>query len=151
MIKDIIYYKKYRKILRSVYDDKSLRFIQALNASFGVEFKRDKEDRLYTVINPYIQKMSEGDDGNNIIYDGNNKPMVEKWVMDNFVLIDNIIHANELFDLVSVDIQKIDDDLNYLLIIQNALYNDYKKALKKLRWICGGCCVAILVLCMIFL
>lgn len=128
MFKNIITFFKYQKIIKKVFNE--TEFIRALNMSFGVTFKQDKIHRLYTVINPYIQNMN--DEGNTIIYDANNKPVVERWVLANFDIISKVIMNHQLFDLLSYDIQQLDDDLNFSLVIQNAMWPYFKRSIKKL-------------------
>lgn len=142
MIKEIYNYFKYRRIFRDVLNN--TQFIEALSMSFGVEFNRDKLDRLYTVINPYIQNM--GNPGNSIIYDGDNKPIVDKWVVDNFLIIDKVIKNHDIFDIISYNIEKIDDDMNFLLVIQNALLPTATKCFKRLGIIAGVLILLVLVI-----
>lgn len=142
MIKEIYNYFKYKRIFRDVLNN--TQFIEALSMSFGVEFNRDKLDRLYTVINPYIQNM--GNPGNSIIYDGDDKPIVDKWVVDNFLIIDKVIKNHDIFDIISYNIEKIDDDMNFLLVIQNALLPTAAKCLKRLGIIAGVLILLVLVI-----
>lgn len=142
MIKEIYNYFKYKRIFRDVLNN--TQFIEALSMSFGVEFNRDKLDRLYTVINPYIQNM--GNPGNSIIYDGDDKPIVDKWVVDNFLIIDKVIKNHDIFDIISYNIEKIDDDMNFLLVIQNALLPTATKCLKRLGIIAGVLILIVLVI-----
>ena len=119
---------KYTKILNRVY--KTENIIQNLSKLFGTNFKQDWIGRLYTVINPNI--MGEDFDINMIIYEYNengldNKEFVQRWIMTKLNIAQTFIQTNNLFDLLTYDIKKLDEYDNYLFIIEPITLNDCLK------------------------
>ena len=110
---------RYSRILNRVYKNENL--IQNLSNLFGTKFKKDWICRIYTVINPNIQ---------NGVYDPNiqiyeygengldNTIYVQNWVMERLNIASKFIQAQNLFDLLTYEIKKIDEYDNYLFIIQ---------------------------------
>lgn len=137
-IKILYNFFRYQKVINRVVC--TPEFIQALSSSFGVTFQKDRIGRLYTVINPYVQKIDIN--SSDIVYD-QDKPVIDKWIMDKFILIDMVIKNHDLFDILTYDIARVDDDMNYLLTISNALLKD---ALRIMKWICGIATVLIITI-----
>lgn len=135
-IKILYNFFRYQKVINRVVC--TPEFIQALSSSFGVAFQKDRIGRLYTVINPYVQKIDIN--SNDIVYD-QDKPVIDKWIMDKFILIDMVIKNHDLFDILTYDIVRVDDDMNYLLTISNALLKD---ALRIMKWT-GGIATALII------
>ena len=127
-IKKLILNVRYTKLLRKIYDDE--RLLEKFSQLFGVEFRIDWVGRIYTVINPNIIN-NELDVNTQIFeYDENgltNKPYIEKWIMTRFNLIKDFIMANNLFELLTYEINKLDDYDNYLLIIKPITFDDCLK------------------------
>ena len=113
----------------------------------GREFKQDWIGRIYTVINPNIDNLNEA--GNTLIYE-DSKPVIEKWLMDNLNIMVNFITTNNLFDILTYKINKIDEDDNYLVIFQNIYYDNAKKSLKWWSIILGILGIAAIILVTIF-
>ena len=137
-IKILYNFFRYQKVINRVVC--TPEFIQALSSSFGVAFQKDRIGRLYTVINPYVQKIDIN--SNDIVYD-QDKPVIDKWIMDKFILIDMVIKNHDLFDILTYDIVRVDDDMNYLLTISNALLKD---VLRIMKWISGIAIVLIITI-----
>lgn len=135
-IKILYNFFRYQKVINRVVC--TPEFIQALSSSFGVAFQKDRIGRLYTVINPYVQKIDIN--SNDIVYD-QDKPVIDKWIMDKFILIDMVIKNHDLFDILTYDIVRVDDDMNYLLTISNALLKD---VLRIMKWI-GGIAIVLII------
>lgn len=135
-IKILYNFFRYQKVINRVVC--TPEFIQALSSSFGVTFQKDRIGRLYTVINPYVQKIDIN--SSDIVYD-QDKPVIDKWIMDKFILIDMVIKNHDLFDILTYDIVRVDDDMNYLLTISNALLKD---VLRIMRWL-GGIVTALII------
>lgn len=119
---------KYTKILNKIYKEENIS--QNLSLLFKSNFKQDWICRLYTVINPNL--LGEDFDINTIIYEYgeeglNNKAFVERWIMTRLNIAQSFIQANNLFDLLTYDIKKLDDYDNYLFIIQPITLNDCLK------------------------
>ena len=123
----IIYnYIKIQKLLNKIYDGEKIE--KNLSKIFGVECKRDWVGRLYMVVNPILQNIETG--GNTLIYDRDEKVVIEGWVMKNLELIRQFVVNNAMFDLLSYDIKRIDDDENYLIVFKNIYFDDMKRLVK---------------------
>jgi hypothetical protein len=77
--------------------------------------------RLYTVVNPNI-KDGQYDQSSQVFEyneDGlNNELYVEKIIMDKLNIAAKFIHTNNLFELLTYEIKKLDEYDNYLFIIK---------------------------------
>ena len=127
-IKNLLLNIKYTKILRKIYKDEGL--LEKFSKLFGVEFKIDWVGRIYTVINPNI--IDDKLDINTQIFEYNdngltNEPYVEKYIMTKLNLVSEFIMANNLFDLLTYEIKKLDDYDNYLFVIKPITFDDCMK------------------------
>ena len=116
---------KYTKLLTRIYKDEQLLY--KFSQLFGTEFRIDWVGRIYTVINPNI--IDDKFDVNTQIFEYtetglSNKPYVEKWIMTRFNIIKDFIMANNLFDLLTYEIKKIDEYDNYLFVIKPITFDD---------------------------
>ena len=119
---------KYTRLLTKIYKDENLLY--KFSQLFGVEFRQDWIGRIYTVINPNI--LDDKVDVNTQIFEYGengltNEPYIEKYIMMKLNLVKDFIMANNLFDLLTYNIKKIDDYDNYLLIIKPITFDDCKK------------------------
>lgn len=127
-IKNLILNIKYSKIIRKVYKEDDM--INKLSQLFDTEFRMDWVGRLYCVINPNIienkfdvntQVFEYGENGlNNNVY-------IEKYIMTKLNAIKDFVIANNLFDLLTYHIEKIDEYDNYLFVIEPITFQDCKK------------------------
>lgn len=127
-IKNLLINIKYTKILKKIYKDE--RLLYKFSELFGTEFRIDWVGRVYTVINPNIIK--DQFDVNTQIFEYNengftNEPYIEKWIMTKFNLVKDFIMANNLFDLLTYELKKIDEYDNYLFVIKPITFDDCKK------------------------
>ena len=127
-LRNLILNIKYTKLLRKIYKDEYL--LARFSALFGTEFRIDWVGRIYTVINPNI--INDKLDVNTQIFEYNangftNEPYIEKYIMTKFNLVKDFIMANNLFDLLTYEIKKIDEYDNYLFIIKPITFDDCKK------------------------
>ena len=118
----------YCKILKKIYKDEQI--IERFSQLFGTEFRMDWVGRIYTVINPNI--INDNFDSNTQIFEyGNNgftnEPYIEKWIMTKLNIVKDFILANNLFDLLTYEIKRIDDYDNYLFVIKPITFDDCKK------------------------
>lgn len=146
-IRSIIDNIKYTRLLNKVYTNENL--LNNLSNLFGFKFKKDWIGRLYTVINPNILNKEEQ------IYEYNengldNEMFVEKFIMDKLNIADNFIKTNNLFDLLTYRIEKIDNYGNYLFILQPITLYDCLKSLKKILKITPIIILFIITLLIIF-
>lgn len=127
-IKNLILNIKYSKIIRKVYKEDDM--INKLSQLFDTEFRMDWVGRLYCVINPNIienkfdvntQVFEYGENGlNNNVY-------IEKYIMTKLNAIKDFVIANNLFDLLTYHIEKLDEYDNYLFVIEPITFQDCKK------------------------
>lgn len=120
--------RKYMKIIKNVYKEDDM--LNKLSELFGTEFRMDWVGRIYTVINPNIvdnkldintQIFEYGETGlSNQIY-------VERYIMLKLNLIKDFVIANNLFDLLTYRIEKLDEYDNYLFVIEPITFEDCKK------------------------
>lgn len=127
-IKNLILNIKYTRLLKRIYKDENL--LDNFSKLFGTEFRLDWVGRMYTVINPNI--INDELDVNTQIfeYEQNgltNKPYIEKWIMTKFNLAEKFIMANNLFELLTYEIVKLDEYDNYLFIVKPITFDDCKK------------------------
>lgn len=127
-IKNLILNIKYTKLLIKIYRNEQL--LNKFSQLFGTEFRIDWVGRVYTVINPNIIK-DQFDVNTQIFEYGENgftnEPYIEKWIMTKFNLVKDFIMANNLFDLLTYELKKIDEYDNYLFIIKPITFDDCKK------------------------
>lgn len=136
--KYLILHIKYMRILKRVYKEENL--LENLSKLFGTTFKTDWIGRAYTVINPLIQNGIY--DPNNQIYEYNengliNDTYVEAYIMKQLNIAKQFIKANNLFDLLTYEIKKIDDYGNYLFVIHSITWPDLKSSIKKMSILYG--------------
>ena len=122
---------KYTRILNDVYKNENL--LDNLSGLFKVDFRKDWIGRVYAVFNPHVQ---EGIfDPNNQIYEYNeegltNKPYVEAYILNQLRIAKGFIRANNLFDLLTYRIERLDDNDNYLFVMQPITLEDCMKYTK---------------------
>lgn len=131
-IKYLILHIKYCKILNNVYKNENL--LENLSALFKVQFKKDWIGRIYAVFNPHIQ---EGVfNPNNQIYEYTdqglvNDAYVEAYILNQLSVAKQFIKANNLFDLLTYRLEKLDENDNYLFIIEPITWEDCKNYLER--------------------
>lgn len=127
-IKNLILNIKYTKLLKQIYKDENL--LEKFSQLFSTEFRLDWVGRIYTVINPNILK--DKFDVNTQIFEYGengftNEPYIEKYIMTKFNLVKDFIMANNLFDLLTYEIKRLDEYDNYLFIIKPITFDECKK------------------------
>lgn len=130
-IRDLWLNRKYTKILKKVYNDEQL--LIKFSQLFGTEFRMDWVGRIYTVINPNI--LQDKLDTNTQIFEYgenglSNNVYIEHWIMTKLNIAQNFIMANNLFDLLTYEIKRLDDYDNYLFIIKPITFDDFIKSTK---------------------
>lgn len=127
-LKNLILNIKYTKLLRKIYRDEKL--IERFSQLFGVEFRIDWVGRIYTVINPNI--INNKLDVNTQIFEYGengltNEPYIEKWIMTKLNIVKEFIMANNLFDLLTYDLKRLDEYDNYLFVIKPITFDECVK------------------------
>ena len=127
-IKNLVLNIKYTRLLKKIYKDENL--LHRFSELFGTEFRIDWVGRMYTVINPNV--LNEKLDINTQIFEYGengltNEPYIEKYIMTKLNIVKDFIMANNLFDLLTYEIKRIDDYDNYLFIIKPITFDECKK------------------------
>lgn len=127
-ITNILLNRKYTKIIKKVYKDDDI--INKLSQMFGVEFRMDWVGRLYCVLNPNV--IGNELDINTQIFEYNetgltNTAYIEKYIMTKLNAVREFVIANNLFDLLTYKIEKLDEYDNYLFVIEPITFEDAKK------------------------
>lgn len=136
---------KYTKILKRVYKDENL--LDNLSKLFNVPFKIDWIGRVYAIFNPHIQDGIFNPNNQIYEYDENglsNKAYVESYIMNQLNIAKRFIQTSNLFDLLTYKIEKIDENDNYLFIMQPITYDDFKIATKRFIWMVVTICLIII-------
>ena len=130
--KSVKMHRKYSKILKKIYKDENI--IENLSALFGVRFKIDKIGRIYAVINPNIAGDKYSATTQIFEYNENgldNTTYVEKWIMERMNIASRFIRANNLFDLLTYKIERIDEYDNFLFVMQPITLHEAIKNIKR--------------------
>jgi len=127
-ITNLILNLKYTKIIKDVYKNDNI--IEKLSKLFETEFRIDWVGRIYCVINPNI--IGDKLDTNTQIFEYgenglSNSAYIERYIMFKLNLIRDFVIANNLFDLLTYRIEKLDDYDNYLFVIEPITFEDCNK------------------------
>lgn len=129
----LINHLKYWNIISNIY--KNEHILQNLSVLFNAEFKLDWIGRMYAVLNPNIKNGKYDYDSQIFEYNDNglnNEAYVEKWIMTNLNIANNFINTNNLFELLTYKLIKLDIYDNYLLIIEPITLKKLIKSIKLL-------------------
>lgn len=150
-IKYLILNIKYTRLLKDIY--KNEQILLKFSQLFGTEFRIDWVGRIYTVINPNIvgdkldtntQFFEYGEHGfSNAMY-------VEKWVMLKLNAIQEFVMANNLFDVLTYDLKRLDEYDNYLFVIKPITFDDCAKWTKIFAIVYPSIAIIATILLLIF-
>jgi hypothetical protein len=141
---------KYCKILNDVYINENL--LENLSALFKVQFRKDWVGRIYAVFNPHIQDGIFNQNNQILEYTNEgliNNSYIESYIMSQLNIAKQFIKANNLFDLLTYKLIKIDEHDNYLFIIQPITLEDCISYIKKFIVLWGV--IGIFAICLIYL
>lgn len=153
LIKSLVNHIKIHKIIKDVVKNENL--LMNLSNVFStntlkVNFKMDWIGRIYAVLNPVAADPS----GRIFEYDtkGTNiKTFVHKWIMDRMIAVDTLVKNHELFDVVTYNVEQLDDDYNFLVTFTPITWDDLRKHLKITGYVTMGIiAVAALTLALVF-
>lgn len=130
--KYLFMYRKYNRILKKVYKHENL--LPKLGQLLNTRFRIDWIGRVYAVINPSLQDNQY--DSNSQIFeygpDGlSDVPGVESWLMRRLNIAQQFIQAQNLFDMLTFKLEKIDNNNNFLFILQPLPLDDLKVYTKR--------------------
>ena len=117
LIKGAIENHRYQKILDAAYEQDQL--IAKLSHTFGVQFRRDWVGRLYAVVNPAIK---DGKFDNSQVFEYaqggyDTTEHAKQWIVERTIMMENFIQTNNLFDALTFDVRRLDNNGNYLLVL----------------------------------
>lgn len=125
--------RKYSRLIKKAFKDENL--IEGLSRIFKTNFKTDWIGRVYAVLNPNLDENGQYSPNTQIFEYGedglNNERMVEQWVMERLTVISNFIQTNNLFELLTYSIKKLDKYDNYLFILEPVTLGDCMKWSKR--------------------
>ena len=125
---------RYQKILNKVYKDEEV--IAKVSTILGTQFYKDWIGRLYGVVNPAI-KDGRWDNQQAFEYTAEGYDTTEhmkQWLLGRMQLLENFIQVNNLFDVLSFDIKRIDNNGNYLFMLYPITLPDTLKSAKQAGW-----------------
>lgn len=130
-------YRKVKKYVSPIIYTPEFKLI--LNKYLNIDIRKDWLGRLYGIINPSINREGFFDISNTIIeIDGDNtnsNNYVQYWVYNQLNMINNLFNFNNLYDYLTVDIQKVGpiNTDNYLVILDIASRQEFASSFK--RWL----------------
>lgn len=138
--KNLILNIRYTKIIKRVFKEE--RLLEGLSQIFKANFKIDWIGRVYAVLNPNLDENGQYSPNTQIFEYGegglNNERMIEQWVMERMVVVSEFIRANNLFELLTYSIKKLDKYDNYLFILEPITLQDCFKWGKRMMWLVGA-------------
>ena len=150
-IKYLILNIKYTRILKRIYKDEQIP--ENLSKLFNTNFKIDWIGRMYTVINPNLIDGIYDASSQIFEYDErglSNDAYIERFIMQKLNIASNYIKANNLFDLLTYEIKKLDEYDNYLFIIKPITLDDFVKNSKRFGILLTSLLIAGLILFVTF-
>lgn len=131
--------RKYSRLIKKTFQNENI--LQGLSQIFKANFKTDWIGRIYAVLNPNLDENGQYSPNTQIFEYGekglNNEKMVEQWVMERMVVISEFIQANNLFELLTYSIKKLDKYDNYLFILEPVTLSDCMKWSKRFAILSG--------------
>ena len=138
--KNLILNTKYTRLIKKAYKEENL--IEGLSQIFKSNFKIDWIGRAYAVLNPNLDENGVYSPNTQIFEYGenglNNEKMVEQWVMERMIVISDFIKANNLFEILTYSIKKLDNYDNYLFILEPITLEDCMKWSKRFGILFGA-------------
>lgn len=113
-LKNLWVYITHKRYLKAVYKEEHI--IENLSKILNVNLKIDWLGRLYCVVNPLLIK-NNNDSISGFINQNDQSFFIRNWLIEKLNISNRYIVNNNLFELLGVDIKKIDDNQNYLLTI----------------------------------
>ena len=153
IMKNIINFIRYNRILKQVYANEN--FVENISRQMGVQFSVDRLNRVYAVINPHIQNIKNNDGSSSMIYQYNtdntmtNDLHIQKWIMEQLNISSMFIRETNMFELMTYELKKLDDDQNYLIVFENLYTKGFLKELKIYSIILPILLVATVLLCVL--
>lgn len=139
---------QYNRILGKAIREENI--LHGLSIMLGTELSQDWIGRIYGVVNPYV-KDGKFDPESIVTELGKDVPSemaIEKFIMERLLIAQQFIRANNLFDLLTYEIKKLDDYENYLFIMEPIPYAELFTWAKRLGWLMLGL-IGIGVICAI--
>ncbi len=137
--KNLILNIRYTRIIKHVFKEE--RLLEGLSQIFKANFKVDWIGRAYAVLNPNLDENGQYSPNTQIFEYGedglSNEKMIEQWVMEKMVIVSEFIHTNNLFELLTYSLKKLDNYDNYLFILEPITLQDCFKWSKRMMGLVG--------------
>lgn len=137
--KNLILNIRYTRIIKRVFKEEGL--LEGLSQIFKTDFKVDWIGRVYAVLNPNLDENGQYSPNTQIFEYGedglSNEKMIEQWVMERMVVVSEFISTNNLFELLTYSLKKLDNYDNYLFILEPITLQDCFKWSKRMMWLVG--------------
>lgn len=134
--KNLIINARYTKLIKKAYKDE--RLLEGFSQIFKTNFKLDWVGRAYAVLNPNLDENGNYSPNTQIFEYGenglDNTRMVEQWVMEKLGIVSNFIKTNNLFDILTYSIKRLDNYDNYLFILEPITLRD---CIRSTKWFIG--------------
>lgn len=140
-------HRKITKILKKAYKDDEI--IAKLSHTFGVQFRKDWIGRVYAIINPAIQdgKFNPEQTFEYTELGYNNDEYIKAWTMERLLAMESFLKTNDLFDMLTYELNRIDEYGNHLLILSPVTLNGTRAALNKAVFEMIGLCIGAIIAC----
>lgn len=139
--------RNFYKTTQIINDEcKNNELLDKLSATFDLKFKKDKIGRIYSVINPIIKNINTN--GNTLIFTSTTEDAISQFLLRNLNMLTKFVGDNYLFDVLTYKIDKIDDDDNYLIVLESIYLKPTIKIFKTILYILLS---LILVISLIFI
>lgn len=132
-IKYLILVIRYTKIVKKIDRDENL--LSNLGKLLNCNFRFDWIGRIYAVANPTLDENGRYDTNTQIFEYGANGlsevPGVQAWLMKHLSIAQQFIQAQNLFDILTFRIRKLDEYNNYLIVFQVFPLADFMRYTKR--------------------
>lgn len=149
-LKYLILSIRYSRILNKVIREENI--LPGLSIMLGTELNQDWIGRIYGVINPYIKdgKFDPESIITELGKDVSSEMVIEKFIMERLSIAQQFIRANNLFDLLTYEIKRIDNNENYLFVMEPIPYEDLFTWTKRFGWLMSGLMVVGIICAILF-
>ena len=132
-IKSIFIYNKERNLIKDTFYSNQFKLV--LKRYLYLNVDKDWLGRLYGVINPLIDINGKFDVNNVVIElddnNTNNDNYVKNWLHKQLKLISDLFKIHKLYDYINMEIRKLDNIDNYLVIFDIVARKEMSSSFKK--------------------
>lgn len=141
-------YLKLRNMVKKIVKNEDL--LDNLTKLYGFNFHMDNMGRIYSVINPSIKRgvydVTSQRNGVDDAMGANPKQYINNWVMSRLDIAQEFIFEKDLFNILTYEIDSIDENNNFLLVMSPLGYEDFKNTLKGVGIFLAICLICLIVI-----